>query len=324
MAVRGSTALAVSLAVAATLSAAVFWGLNGVATKLLYRDAHLDAFGLLAARGFWALPIFLVLVFAARGEGRPRPRDLLLLVVMGIVYGPVSNGFIAYGAQYTSAAHISMLISLTPPLTVVIGGLALRERVDALRLTALAVGMLGAVLLASSRSTTGSSAFGDACLLAQVLGIAAGVVIVRALAPRYNALFLTGSYGALGMLGNIAIGTAGGGAGTILRVVGDPTTAAWFFGEIVIGLTIYAQVAQSYALRTIGAGTVSLLSSYGSLAIGIVGSLVILGERIAPSGIVAGALIAVALGLALVPARRPPAHPNSAGSRAGNRSGPPG
>jgi len=301
-----STALRTFFAVLAVLSAAVFWGLNGIASKLLYRDAHFDALGLVAARGTWSLPIFAVMAYAARPARMPNTADLLRFVALAFCYGPIACGFLALGAQYTSGAHVSLLFSLAPPLTAVLGGVLLRERVDRLRVLALAIGLAGAVVLASTRSATGSGLGGDLLLMVQITGIAFSVVITRSLARRYNALFLTGFYGALGMAELALAGIAGGGAPAIVQTWRDPATALWFFGEIVLGLSIYGQVAQSFALRRLGAGTTVILAGYGSLVVGLCGALTILHERIAPAGLVATALIAVSLGLALVPVRAAP------------------
>jgi drug/metabolite transporter (DMT)-like permease len=297
-------------AVIAVLTAAVFWGLNGIASKLLYRDAHFDALGLIAARGVWSLPIFLTMAYAARPERLPGAADLRRLGMLGFCYGPIACGFLALGAQYTSGAHVSLFFSLAPPLTAVLGAAMLRERINALRALALAIGLAGAVLLATTRSATGSSLLGDALLIVQISGIAGSLVLTRSFGRRYSAVFLTGVFGSIGMAGIAFAGILGGGAHTILDVWRDPATALWFFGEIVLGLSIYSQVAQAYALRALGAGTTAVLASYGSLIVGLVAAIVILHERLAPAGIVAGMLMAVSLGLALVPVRNaPPAPP---------------
>jgi drug/metabolite transporter (DMT)-like permease len=193
----------------------------------------------------------------------------------------------------------------------VVGGVLLRERVDRLRVVALAIGLAGAVLLASTRSATGSSLGGDLLCMVQLVGIAFAVVITRSLALRYNALFLTGVFGTLGMAGIAIIGMAAGGAPTIVQTWRDPETAVWFFGEIVLGLSIYSQFAQSYALRVLPAGTTAMLSSYGSLIVGLAGAIVILHERLAPAGIVAAVLIAISLGLAISTGGSRPSRPSA-------------
>ena len=130
-------------------------------------------------------------------------------------------------------------------------------------------------------------------------------VLTRALGSRFSAFFVSGTYGTVGMALLALFGLATGklGPSVALTLVPNVNTLWWFFGEIVIGLSIYGQTAQAYALRILPAGTTSLISSYGTLVVGVTGAIVLLGETIAPSGYFAGVLLAVALALALVPVR---------------------
>src|SRR6202021_2704139 len=116
-------------------------------------DAHFDAFGLIAARGAWTFPIFALLAYLARPERPLGAAEWRRFLAIGFCYGPIACGFLALGAQYTSGAHVSLLFSLAPPLTAVIGGVLLRERVDRLRLISLGIGLSGAAILAFTRST---------------------------------------------------------------------------------------------------------------------------------------------------------------------------
>src|SRR5271154_4665459 len=64
-------------AVLATLISALFFGLNAVASKLLFSPAapaHFDAVSLFVARGFWSLPLFLVLALATMPHAFPHSR----------------------------------------------------------------------------------------------------------------------------------------------------------------------------------------------------------------------------------------------------------
>jgi len=69
-------------AVLAALISALFFGLNAVASKLLFSPAapaHFDAVSLFVARGFWSLPLFLVLALATMRDLR-LPDNLALRV----------------------------------------------------------------------------------------------------------------------------------------------------------------------------------------------------------------------------------------------------
>jgi drug/metabolite transporter (DMT)-like permease len=313
MTVRNSTALRTTFATLAIFSAAVFWGGNAIASKILYEPggAHFDAPGLFVARAAWSLPLFLLLAVLARPERAPTRAQWLLLIGTGVAFGPGACGFLALAAQYTSGAHVVLLMSLTPPVTAVLAGITLRERVNGMRIAALAIGIAGAVLLTFTRSSTGSTVFGDMLEIVQVVSYAVMLVLTRALGVRFSAIFVSGTYGAIGMGLLVLFGLATGRLGPSIAqtLVPNATILGWFFGEIVIGLSIYGQFAQAFALRYLSAGTTGLISSYGTLVVGVIGAVVLLHESIAASGYLAGVLLAIALALGLVPVRTTPLSP---------------
>ncbi len=308
---RNSTALRTTFAYLAIFSATVFWAGNAIASKILYRpgDTHFDAPGLFVARAAWSLPLFLLIALLARPKTAPSARDWRYLIGIGIAFGPGACGFLALAAQYTSGAHVVLLMSLTPSVTAVLAALVLRERVDPLRIAALVVGIGGALLLTFTRSATGSTLFGDLLELVQVVSLAVMFVLTRRLGTRFSALFVGGAYGTIGMGLLLLFGIVTGRLGPSIAqtLVPSSTIYAWFFGEIVIGLSIYGQIAQAYGLRHLGAGTVSFITSYGALILGGIGAVVLLHETIAPTGYLASGLLAIALALALTPTRGKPA-----------------
>jgi len=312
---RNSTALRTSFALFAILSAAFFWGGNAVASKILYRPdgAHFDAVALFVARAVWSLPFFAFMAWFARPDRRPPRADWLLLIATGVCFGPLACGFLALAAQYTSGAHVVMLLSLGAPLTAVVSAIALKERVDAVRIAALAIGIAGALVLSLTRSASGSSLKGDGFELIQVIGFALIFVLTRALGTRYSPFFISGTFGSVAMVLLVLFGLASGRlvSSTVLPFASGPSTLWWFFGEIVIGLSIYAQTAQTFALRTLGAGIVGLIGAYGTLAFGLFGAVWLLDERLSPAGYLAAAMLAAALALAMVP-HRDPATPGTA------------
>jgi drug/metabolite transporter (DMT)-like permease len=304
---RNSTALRRSFAILALFSAAFFWGGNAIASKILYRPdgGHFDAFSLVVARAIWSLPLFLVLAWFARPGRSPTRADAWRLIATGVCFGPGACGFMALAAQYTSGAHVVMLMSLSPPFTAIVSAFVLRERVDAARVAALAVGIAGAALLSFTNSASGSTVTGDLFEVVQMVFFSLMFVFTRGLGTRYSPFFVSGTYGTIGMLLLVAGGLAAGRLGpyALQPFASGGSTLWWFFGEIVIGLSIYGQTAQSYALRTLGAGITSLISAYGTLIVGVIGAVILLGERLSVAGWAAAALLALALALGLAPAR---------------------
>jgi drug/metabolite transporter (DMT)-like permease len=137
----------ISAFVALTL-ATVFWGLNAVASKVLFRPdtAHFDALGLVVARSAWSLPFFAVMAFFNRPRGGVRRRDWPLFALLALCIGPGTIGIFAFGAHETSAAHVVLIFALIPPFTAVFGAIVFRERLARIRLAALGLGIAGTVL----------------------------------------------------------------------------------------------------------------------------------------------------------------------------------
>src|ERR1700733_10835223 len=107
MTARNSTALRTTFALLAIFSAAVFWGGNAIASKILYlpAGAHFDAPALFKTYATWALPLFFLMAVLARPKQPPSRADWLLLAGTGVAFGPGACGFLALAAQYTSGAH---------------------------------------------------------------------------------------------------------------------------------------------------------------------------------------------------------------------------
>ncbi|MFN2461076.1 MAG: EamA family transporter [Candidatus Velthaea sp.] len=162
-------------------------------------------------------------------------------------------------------------------------------------------------MLTFTRSSTGAHPAGDALMLVFLVSFAFFTILLRTMNRdgRYHPLFITGVYGTLGTALLVAIGALFGRLSAVRQPLdGSPDNVIWFFAVIVLGLSLGAQIAQVYALRSLAAGTFSVVVSYGSLLVGIAGAILIVGERLTPLGIVAGLLLAVALGLAVAPLPR--------------------
>jgi drug/metabolite transporter (DMT)-like permease len=296
------------MAVGAALVSSVFFGLNAVASKLLFSPAapaHFDAVSLFVARGFWSLPLFLVLAFATMP--RPLPpltwKNAALFAMCSIAYGPGTNALSALGAHATSAGHAVLLLSLFPPLAAVLASVFLRERLAVLRIIAILVGMAGAAILTLSKSGAGSSLAGDAMIGAFILTWALLTLGIRRLDTVYPALFVVGVFGSVGCLLLSGIGLIAGRIDAILLPLNhtDGTTVIWFDVELVLLLSLVGQLLQGVALRTLNVAFVVALTSYGSIAAGLAASIILLGEHLTVGESIAGLFLVTALGLSLAP-----------------------
>jgi len=319
-------------AVIAALLSAVFFGLNAVASKLLFAPSgHFDATALFVARGFWSIPLFLGL--AAITCPRPFPRlsatQIVLLIFCGAAYGPGTNALSALGASQTSAAHAVLLMSMFPPLAAVLAALVLRERLSSLRMLAIAVGMAGAGILTGSRSGSGSSMQGDAMIAAFIFTWALLTLGIRKLDARLPPLFVVGVFGAIGGVMLAVIGLAVGQFDAVLIPIRhrDLATIIWFDVELVLCLSLVGQLLQGIALKALNVALVVALTSYGAIAAGMAASVLLLRESLSLQEIIAGIFLVCALALSLIPEATlslvfkrgaPPSHSQESGRNCGD------
>jgi drug/metabolite transporter (DMT)-like permease len=301
-----------ALAASAALVSAIFFGVNAVASKILYAPeaaAAFDAVGLFVARGVWSLPLFLLLAIATKPRRLPplTIKNATLFLFCGIAYGPGTNALSALGAHATSASHAVLLLSLFPPLATGLAAVFLRERLSVLKMIAIVIGVMGAATLTLSKSSSAATTSGDLLIASFILTWAILTLGIRRLDETYPALFVVGVFGTIGC---VALGAIGAVVGRLDSVViptqhFDLQTIVWFDLELVLLLSLGGQLLQSMALRTLNVAVVVALTSYGSIFFGLAASLVILGERLTLQDVIAATFLVTALGLSLWPERRP-------------------
>jgi drug/metabolite transporter (DMT)-like permease len=299
------------VAISAALVSAVFFGVNAVASKILYAPdaaAGFDAVGLFVARGIWSLPLFLLLGILAKPRQLPKltAKNAALFVFCGLAYGPGTNALSALGAHSTSASHAVLLLSLFPPLAAGLAAIFLRERLSALKMIAIAIGVTGTAMLTLSRASGAATTTGDLLIAAFIFTWAILTLGIRQLDKTYPALFVVSVFGAIGCVALGAIGASVGRLDSVLIPTQhfDLPTVLWFDIELVLLLSLGGQLLQSVALGVLDVALVVALTSYGSIFFGLTASLLILGERLTVQDIAAAALLVTALGLSLWPERR--------------------
>ena len=126
---------------------------------------------------------------------------------------------------------------------------------------------------------------------------------IRRLDSTYPALFVVGVFGTIGGLLLSAMGLLAGRIDAILIPLHhlDAATIIWFDVEFVLLVSLFGQLLQGVALRTLNVVLVVALTSYGSIAAGLAASIILLGEHLSVGEIVAGLFLVTALALSLVP-----------------------
>jgi drug/metabolite transporter (DMT)-like permease len=280
------------------------WGLLGPASKIVYaaEPGTFDGVTVSVARAAWVLPVFLFSLAPAWRISPPRldRTRWTAIVAAGLVFGLVISVVFTVASQYTSVAHISFLIGLSPVVNTAAAALAFRTRLDARQRIALVLGVIGVGMLAATHNGAGSAVVGDLLMLVWLAAFAVYACLLRVVGTRMNGVMTMALIGTISMAVLLAAGLAAGKGGAIAHAADTPQVAWWFFGEIVVGSTLVAQTAFAAAVRRLGVSVATIGSEYTALATGVVMSL-LLHETWTALTVAGGLVLCAALAVTFVP-----------------------
>jgi drug/metabolite transporter (DMT)-like permease len=280
------------------------WGLLAVACKVLFaaEPAVFDGTTVALARGLWSLPFFLIGLGVAWRLDPPRldARRWLLIIAAGVIFGPGVSLLYSLAAQETSVAHITFLLGVSPVTNTAAAALVFRHALDRRSRIALALGVVGIVLLAMTRRAEGASVAGDLLMLGWLATFAAYACLLRAVGAGISSTLLMCLVGTVAMIALVVPGLVTVGLGAAAHVADTPALAWWFFGEIVLGSTLIAQTTYAAAIRRLGIAVATIGAEYTALFVGIVASLVAR-EPWSPLTVLAAAAFCCALAVTFVP-----------------------
>jgi drug/metabolite transporter (DMT)-like permease len=237
----------------------------------------------LAAGLFWAL----VLAGGAAREVRALSRrDLAAGLGLGALGYALQSGCYFAALQRIDASLLSLLL-YTFPAMVAAAAIALgRERLDARRLTALALALGGLVLVVAGAGTGALDPLGAALAIAAALVYTTYIIVSDGIVGRMrpqvlSALVCTGATASL-TVGSAVIGQ--------LRPE-DVTAAGWgWLASLTVVSTVGAIVLFFAGLRRVGPTTASILATVEPL-VTVVLAFLVFGERLGAVQLVGGALV---------------------------------
>jgi drug/metabolite transporter (DMT)-like permease len=247
---------------------------SGVATTTLLALRFAIAAGILVA------------VALARREPWPRGKTLAAVVVLGAL-GYAGQSFTFFTAlTLAPASLVALLLYLYPALVAVLSASLLHERLSAAKLAALAVALVGTVLTigpASSASPLGV-ALGIAAAAIYAVYIVAGSRLTARVPPLTMATVVIASAAAVFAVAALAQGPTW-----------PRTSAGWL---AVLGIAIISTVAAIVlffaGLERVGPTRASVLSTVEPVCTVLLAAA-LLGETVAPTQLVGGALILAAV-----------------------------
>ncbi len=282
------------------LLVSVCWGSNFVAMKLALRDW--EPFTLSAMRN--AVGALVLLGYALlNGQSPPRGRQWRTIFWVSLNLTTISSACFTFGLQYISASLASVLVNTMPFFMVLLARPFLGEKPSRRGLAGLALGFVGAALIAAPSGGDAAQPLGVVFVLLAAATWASGSIIVKRTglsgpdAPYFVSIQLFMSFAALALL---AAWQDGLGAYAVPGRAIGPLLFASIPG-LALPFLVWSEILRrGSALRA--SSTAYLVPLFGVLS-----AVIVLGDRFQAMELAGGALIltGVAIINSPVPARRP-------------------
>jgi drug/metabolite transporter (DMT)-like permease len=266
------------------------WAANFLIGKVALRE--FPALLLAGMRTSLAALLILPLYFwkRARAGTRIARQDRARLVLLGVLGVTLNQVFFVGGLALTSAAHSSVLMSMTPILVLLLAAATGQERITLPKATGMAVALAGAITLSWAPSkTSGASLAGDLLIFLAALAFAAFTVAGKRPSASYGSITVnTFAYvgGAL-MLAPLTLWHAS------RFDFAAVSAAAWVsFIYMAVFPSLVCYLIFSYALARLPA---SRLTAFGYLQpfLATAGAALLLDEPVT-AGLVAGGVLVLA------------------------------
>lgn len=173
----------------ALLIANLIFGLGVPITKLLLDNwvspmAWMTSRCIGAALIFWGISLFMP-------KERVVARDLLVIMIGGLIGFLVSQTFTAWAIDYSTPTYVSLIATLTPVMTMVCATLFIGERCSWKGFAGIAIGIIGAMLMVAMNwqgGTGKNNVLGIGFALLSLLTWAIYLIITRKVSARYSAV----------------------------------------------------------------------------------------------------------------------------------------
>lgn len=172
--------------------AAGIWGGMYVVSKIVL--ASVEPLALVWLRYVIGLVVLVGVGIATRQRWRIRPRDVFLIVAIGLVGYGVSIWAQFRGTALSTAQMGAMVTSATPAFMVVFARMILGERISGRRVAAVVIATVGVLLVVGVGRLTAQDRLGGLVLLLAAVTWALMSVLIKRLPTEYSALLVT-TYG---------------------------------------------------------------------------------------------------------------------------------
>ena len=279
-----------SLAHIALVFTNIFFAINLTAVKHLTNLELAKPFGINVVRVgvtvllFWIL--YLIKPVNIRIDKSDRKR-LFLCAVVGIA---INQLFFLKGLSLTYPIHAALLLLITPILIVFIAAWVLKERLGLLKVTGLALGISGALVLVLAKESSGNSEnvlLGDLFIIINAVSYTIYFIIVKPLMVKYNPIVILRWIFTIGLVLVLPFGWV-----EFTQIPWNKYTAIDFtsMGLVVISGTFLAYLFNLYGIKILGA-SIAGFYIYTQPVFAALIAMLVLHEELALYKIIAAILI---------------------------------
>lgn len=233
----------------------LFFAINLSAVKHLTNMQLVQPFGLNIVRIgvsvllFWALYLFKPVNIKIDKPDRMR---LFLCAVTGIA---INQLFFIKGLSLTYPIHAALLLLITPILIVFIAAWILKERLGFFKITGLALGISGALVLILAKDSSGNGdnvLLGDLFIIVNAISYTIYFILVKPLMLKYNAIVILRWIFTIGLFLVLPFGWI-----EFTQIPWERYTTIDFtsMGLIVLTGTFLAYLFNLYGIKNLGAST---------------------------------------------------------------------
>jgi drug/metabolite transporter (DMT)-like permease len=260
--------------------------------------AQFPAGGLMLVRVVGAAAVLVALLAARRGPWVRNRRDLLALLVLGMLGIAANQGLFVAGLARTTAVNATILVTTVPVFTVLGSVLTGREPASALKLAGIGLAAVGTVyLIGPDRiSRAPEAALGNGLIVIGMMCQAAYFIGARPVLQRYDSLTVSAYVMAFAIGGVLPVGAAALRQVDLGAVRGD----IWgWIAYIVVFPTILAYLLNIWALRRVSHNVVAVYIYIQPLVTALVAPLLLDDEELTRRVVAAGFAIFAGVGMVL-------------------------
>lgn len=279
----------------AMICASLSWASLFVAAKMAFIEV--PPIEVLSVRFVIGSAILWLLIVATRQLAHARTLALPAFCI-GLLEPGVASVVTFVGLTLTTAVNATIIISLMPLISLVMGRMFLKEPITLLISVGSCIAIGGTLLLVADDAAGGSNIVGDAMIFGALIIGVCGQLLLRRMATRHGRPLIVTAWQLTGsMVVTLIVVAALESREFAFSWAGSIGWQTWlvllYLGVVIGGL---AFVLYNYSLRTLPVGHISLFVTL-TTPLGVVLAVTVLGETITVQDTVA--IVLVLLGVAL-------------------------